>query len=452
MTAGKDRISRWTPAIFSTALGNLLLGLLLALSGFAWPFADQAAPATLAMVHLLTIGWLTLLMFGALFQFVPVITGRNLPHQVLPLITLIGVQSGLLAMLAGFLVLGGASAADLLLPAGGALVMIAILTGSATLLVPLLGKHPRPLSANFVLAGLGFLALTISLGLAFACALAVPASRAALVPLFPMALPYHVMAGLGGWFTLTAIGVSYELLPMFMLAPHERGVLPRLVFMFGTTGFALSFTAGIAATFSPAGWLTAAADAGNIEILFSLACYLADLVALYRARKRRIIELHNRAAIAAFASLGAALLLAFAAWATGLLTAAGPFLVFLLLLGWLSGLGLTQLYKIIPFLAWLNHFGSHLGRGPVPRVQDLVNERGATPLFALYFIAVAALPIAMALHRPEVGRALLAAILLAILLLAREYRRAWTSHYANQGHGPNHPAKAPANPLKGVPT
>src|SRR6185437_15782196 len=97
-----DRISRWTPTIFACALGNFLLAQLLMVAGISWPTAPETGGATLAAVHLLTIGWITLLMFGALFQFVPVLTGGTLRGQRFSLATLLLIEAGLAGMVAGF--------------------------------------------------------------------------------------------------------------------------------------------------------------------------------------------------------------------------------------------------------------------------------------------------------------------------------------------------------------
>jgi len=443
MNATSDRLSRWTPAIFACALVNLGLGLLLAIAGLGWPVAPATAPVSLAMVHLLTIGWLTLLMFGALFQFVPVITSRKLPSQALPLVTLIGVECGLALMVGGFCALGRSTWAGFLLPIGGALVIVALLVGSASLLVPLAAKRPVPLSARFVLAGLGFLLLTILLGLSFALALTVPATDPALTPLLADGVGYHALAGFGGWFTLTAIGVSYELLPMFMLAPHERGVLGASVLWVGVGGFLATFAAGLAAAAWPVAWIATLEQGGRLAIVLALGLYLTDVVRLYRGRRRRQIELHNRAAIGAFVALGLAVLLAIGAVATGRLAALAPSLVLLVLLGWLSGLGLTQLYKVVAFLSWLSRYGGQLGRGPVPRVQDLVNEPQSTGFFVLYFAATAVATLGAALGLNDMIRAALVFALLAVVLLAREYSRAWRAVYAREQPGRRPPVPPP---------
>ncbi|MBX5452358.1 MAG: hypothetical protein K6U10_00290 [Acidobacteriia bacterium] len=426
-----DRISRWTPAIFACALGNFALAQALVAAGVRWAgVADLAAP-TLAVVHLLTIGWITLLMFGALFQFVPVVTNSPLLSQRLSLGTLSFIELGLAGMVLGFFLLGSPLAA--LLPAGGSLVVIGILAGILNLAVPLARKRPLPLSARFIIAGLVLLFLTVSLGLAFALALTVPAAAQALGPMLANGVADHALAGLGGWFTLTAIGVSYELLPMFMLAPHERGAWGHAVFGTAILGFAAALLGGFESI----------KLFGQAAIGLAILLYLIDIARLYRDRKRRQIELHNQAAIGAFISLGIGLALALAAALSHGWTRAAPSLLFVVLFGWLSGLGLSQLYKIIPFLAWLARFGRRLGRGPVPRVQDLVNERSARYVFVAYFAAIAVGAAAAWLGLAPFLRGAIAVSLVATALLAREYRRAWRGHYAQTPR----PAPVPGSPF-----
>ena len=67
-------VSRWTPLYFALALGSFVLAQIVMAAGIMFPSASLFTPASLVAVHLLTIGWLTLLMLGALQQFVPVIT------------------------------------------------------------------------------------------------------------------------------------------------------------------------------------------------------------------------------------------------------------------------------------------------------------------------------------------------------------------------------------------
>lgn len=424
-----NRLSRWTLLYFCSALTNFLVAQVLILAGLTWPAQPFSAPGTLIAVHLLAVGWLLLLMWGALFQFVPVITSRPLTSQPLALATLVAVQIGLIGMICGFLgITGEVPVLAPLLPAGGAGVLAGVLIAGWNVGLPLLRTRPLPLPGRMVLTGLAFLLVTVTLGLSFALALSVPRLAVHLGPLLA-GLGDHALAGLGGWFTLTAMGVSYKLLPMFMLAPDERGMVGECVHIFGAAGFALAIGAGLAQVWVAAAVLRAAEVAGYVAIAVAIVIYLWDIVRIYRTRKRVAIEVHNKAAVGAFGFLGLATALAIVFLGVGRLSVEGPTVVFLVLFGWLGGLGLTQLYKIVPFLTWLGRYGSGLGRGPVPRVQDLVRESRVWPWFVTYFIGVLLAGTCALSGVAHAFRSCLALTTLATLGLAIEYWHAWRGHY-----------------------
>jgi len=434
-----DRLSRYTPALFACALLNLLLAQAGIAAGMTWPSQPLSAPGSLAVTHLFTLGWLTLLMLGALFQFVPVITNRPLPSQRLVLVVLIMFEAGLAMMLAGFIGLAGPLGA--LLPPGAVLVLLAVVLALADLLPPLWRAAGRNLSARCLLAGSAALIVTAALGIGFALALRVPALAAHLGPLLGGALPAHLMAGLAGWLTLTAIGVSYKLIPMFLLAPERRGVLGEGVFAAMSAGFALSVAGAVGQAIGHAAVWGHLENAGLALIALAIVLYVVDMARIYRSRRRRQLELHHRAALAAFAAL-ALLLPAMLLWRIGLRHAA-PLLVVLALTGWLSGLGLTQLYKIVPFLSWLVNYGRQLGSAAVPRVQDLVRERRAMPAFWLFFSSAALQALGAALARAGLFRGGAALGLLATVLLGLEYWRSWTTHYARHATRADAPVGQP---------
>ncbi len=382
--------SRWTMAYFGVALVALLAAEAEIARGALSGVGGVSGPAALAAVHLITLGWLTTLMLGALQQFVPVIALKTLYSQTAALWALILIVAGLAAMEDGFLQMGGGGAIWLL-PAGGAVVVAGLITAAANVALTLLRARPLPFHARFVAAGLGFLALTMLLGLTFAFADA-DAGAPLAARLVAFGLPIHVAVGIGGWLTLTAMGVSYKLLAMFSLSPEERGRPGDMALWLTAGGLALAVVASLSAVL--AGWQ--GATIGVLEVIgggataTGVGVFLWDMRRLYRARKRRQLELNASCGVLALAGFGLAAALSLAAFlhpAFPLVKGAAAGLLFL----WLGGLGLTQLYKIVPFLTWIERFGPRLGQGPVPRVQDLVVERRTRPFFVLYFAAAAAI-------------------------------------------------------------
>jgi hypothetical protein len=434
-------LSRWTMTHFAVALAALLLAEALMTAGYAYPAVDLQAPLGFVAIHLVVLGWLSLLMLGALYQFVPVITGKPLWSQRLALAALLAIVGGLAGMAIGFLGLAGIGPdAAPWLPAGGILVVTGFGLAALNLGTTLWRGRPLPLPAQFIAAGVFFLLVTGSLGLIFACALTVAHAPGWTLTFLAHGVPLHVAAGFGGWFTLTAMGVSYRLLSMFMLAPEDGRWTGRWAFRLSFAGLA---TAVIAGLFDAGGERAAmlATDIGEITAGLGFALYITDMVRLYRTRRRRLLELNSKAAAAALGFFVIAVtcfaIIQSAGRTADLIGPVGYIFVF----GWLSGLGLSQLYKIVPFLTWLERFGPRMGKGPVPRVQDLVSEKRAGPWFVLYFLAVLAAATAIGAAAPMAARLAIAAQLVATGLIASEL---WRARRANPSVG-TVPARAQAD-------
>ena len=406
-------LSRWTLSYFVAALIALMAAEALMTAGYGFPSAPLRAPETLLLVHLLAIGWLSLLLCGALFQFVPVLVAKPLHSGTLPLPTLLLLLSGLTALLAGFLQLGG------VLPAEPHMLAIAapLLAGGFLLVLYNLGRtlweaRPLPLSARFVAVALIFLAATAALGVLFSLTFAGMVGSGPLLEIATSGVPLHAIAGIGGWLTFAAMGVSYRLLAMFMLAPETEGIRSKSAFWLGIAALVLAVPGGVLMIISGAPLWLLLALSGAVGLV-AIVLYGADIVQLYRTRKRRAIELNSQMAACAVSCLFAALALSIVLIGLGLFTHHIGAVVFLLGFGWLSGLGLAKLYKIVAFLTWLECYGPVLGKVPTPRVQDLVTEGPARRWFVLYFLAVVVATMALL-----VGYALVFRLAAGLLLIA----------------------------------
>ncbi len=376
-------LSRWTLAYFAAAVAFLLLGEALMVLGFGYPIAGLRAPQTLILVHCITIGWLSLLMCGALFQFVPVLVAGPIYSNSLPLPALLLILGGLALLIASFLQLAG------VLPP-----LPAVFLGASLLL------------------GAGFLLVLWTLGRTLAAA-------------WPLNLPAQF--------------VSHRLLSMFMLSPELDGPTTRWTFRLGTLALAILVGAGTIVVAAGGGPGTVLVVAG-ITGLACLALYGRDVLRLYRQRVRPAIELNSRMAAVALAHLAFATLLLSACAAAGVVRQyIGP-LLFLIAFGWLSGLGLAKLYKIVAFVTWLECYGPVLGKAPTPRVQDLVVEPRAARWFWLYFAAVDVASLCLLLEAVPVFRVAAAAMLLASAGIALELVR--TRRLANVGEELRLPAGA----------
>jgi len=416
-------LSRWTMSYFAAALAFLLAAEVLAIAGIGYPAAGLAEPATLVLVHLMAIGWLSLAMAGALLQFVPVLVSRPLAFPRLALPALFALAVGLILLCAGFATLADWIEAPLdLLPLGAAFLLAGFSLLGWMLVATLLSARPIALFARFVLTGLVCLATTALSGTAFTTLLSGRGDWLGTVALLPDGLPFHALLGFGGWLGLIAVGVSYRLFVMFMMAPEPPAHRVRPVLLLASLGFALAF-AGLIAPFAgiEAGTMWIAAVLAML-ILASLF-YARDILALYRTRRRKALEINIRASIPAFVALGLGLAQLPAAIIAHAGDGAIAALVFLIAFGWLGGLTLAQLVKIVSFVTWLETYAPRLGRGPAPRVGDLVAMPRTGCWFLLYYAGVTLGTVMLAIEAASGFRLAMAFCLASTVGLAAELIR-----------------------------
>ena len=422
-------ISRWTMAYFASALAFLVIGLMALGCGYGLPTTAVDAPETLAVVHLITIGWLGLLFCGALLQFVPVLAATHLRLAWLAAPALLLLLLGLALLTIGFLALGGhidvkltvLSAASIPLAAGFSCLAISL---SATIV----SQKSFDVPGILVMAGLVALLATVGMGASFVGVLSGFVDLPQLASALPDLVPYHAGSGLLGWMTLTAVGVSFRLFAMFMLAP-EKGNSNKSVTAFAIGALAALYL-GLASELLGLS-LTAAPTMLAVGLALGLlGLYGRDVWRMYQARRRKVLELNALAALIALMFLGVGTAMLAVEVFLDLETPLGPAAFYLLSLGWLSGLGLAQLYKIVPFLTWLEVYGPVMGKSQVPRVQDLVDERNAKAWFGLFYLSVCAGAIAVLADIDLLLRAASWCQSAAVLALAHEYFRARRLSYA----------------------
>ena len=425
-------ISRWTMSYFAASLVFLIMGQALLAAGFGYPVLPVEAPETLVIVHLVAVGWLGFLFCGALLQFVPVLVATPLRWPDLAAPALILLIVGLLVLCCGFLRLAGYVDHGLvLLPAGA--TFVAAGGGLITAMIggTLLRAETMSLSARFVGLGLLSLVATALLGFAFALELSGLVDIEQFHTLLPDGISPHAFFGLVGWMSVSAFGVSYRLLTMFLLSPEMERRTTRAVFAL----VALSIAAAGVIVLALAVEDDAAASM-YLPILLAAGAGLLfgyDVVTIYRMRKRKALELNSMTSAVAVAFLMLAILLSLFLLLTGQLEDRIGALLYLISFGWLSLLGLGQLYKIVAFMTWLECYGPVLGRRPVPKVQELVCESRGSAWFYLYVLAVAAAVVALLLGAPAVFQVAALAQTIAAIALAVELARTRHLIYVRAG-------------------
>lgn len=347
----------WLPTIhFAPALGFLVLGATgIWISAEALAVGAFLAPSVTATTHLFTMGWLTLSIMGALYQFLPVALGHPIRWPRLAPTTVVLYTAGLLLLVAGLFSERGAWAAP-----GGVLLGMGTLLFAANLGATLPKALERDLTWWALALATGFLVVTVLLGAMLAGNLQwwfLGADRLA-------AIGTHLHVAVVGWVMLVVVGVGHRLLPMFLLSHGADERFGAWAVGLLSSGCLLLLIVHHVPTAAPH-------RASAILILTGMAAFLLQARLFFRHRRRRDLDAGLTSAAAGIALVAAGTVAGAVQTLSGLGSARlGLTYVMAVILG-LSVFVAGHYYKIIPFLVFYHRWGPRVGRGPVPLVADL---------------------------------------------------------------------------------
>ncbi|RLA72460.1 MAG: hypothetical protein DRG78_23805 [Epsilonproteobacteria bacterium] len=323
------------------------------LFGFDVSSLGSMDSGTLSWVHIFLLGFVMMVIFGAMAQLVPVVLevghfAVDLYYVIYPLLLI-----GTILMGYGFV------ASPALLPYGGIVVLVSLLIFVLETFLTI--KKVKKL--NLVMMSVLLANTFLFLGLIFGILMALGYAGTISVDIVSL-LKAHIYLVLGGYVGVTIMGMSLILLPMFWLS-HS--------FSWKPVEYALwSMCIGVVSVM-----ISAIADSvileylGYILSMIALLFYFYQIYTIYNTRVRLDKDIYLYSLLFSYGSLIISLIM-------GVIYLIAPTENLLLTIGWILFLGYItfiingHLYKIVPFLVWYERFAPLIGKKKVPMLADMV--------------------------------------------------------------------------------
>ena len=356
-------------SFFLTApVAAMIAGAVLAVSGAA-AVTTTWAPVTLGLTHLGTLGFLSMVMLGALYQMLPVVAGSPVPwlrsaHAVHALLVV-----GAAALTWG-ITQGVTAAVFVAIAALGLAFLLFVLPVARALL--------RAPTRDETVIGMGAAVLCLLLTAVAGTWMAHGHGGMRFPGPRTLWIQVHLCVALLGWVGGLIIAVSWRVLPMFYLAREVAPPVKRIVQLLATGGALLpvavlgvdAFGLVDAARRPLAGPAALAALPAVLSVWF---LHPAASAWSLRGRRRKrsdasLLFWRTGLVMAPLTGIaaGAAWLLPGERW--------GLLFGWLAIWGWAGTIVHGMLTRIVPFLVWLHRFAPLVGEVPVPSVRTLLPE------------------------------------------------------------------------------
>ena len=357
--------AKWVvlPHYAFAALAFVVLSVLLLFSTDAFG-GHYFHPKLLTLTHVTVLGWATMLIFGALYQLLPVVLDCRLYSEKLAVYTfaLLGCGTILLAYSFWFFQVGWT------MHVAACFLFVAFLLFNINV-IQTARKAPKWIvEADFIVTSAIWLLVTGLIGLLMALNFTFPFLPDEHVHY----LKLHAHIGMAGWFLLLIIGVGAKLIPMFLLA-HPKGT-KKLSWSYNLINLGL-----ILFIFDHMLLRTGLLPVYAGLVVAGMVLFLLYLREARETMQRKEIDLGMQQTFIALALLVLPLVLVFVVSSNfnlpqGILSSVYLVYGVSIFLGFVTALILGQTFKTLPFIVWMHVYEDHVGKCKTPLPKDLYNH------------------------------------------------------------------------------
>lgn len=335
-------------------------------------------PKLLAITHLAVFGWLIMLILGALYQMLPVMTGKSLYSEKLGYWTFGLLVPGTAGLVYGF----QSFAMNGWLHVAGTMLVIAVGLFTFNAFKTFRKDATDIRAINFIGSSLIWLLVTVLLGLLLALNLTMnflPEEHLTY-------LAVHAHIGGIGWFLLLIMGVAIKLFPMFALT-HGISYHPLDKSFWLMNGGLLAFV--LHALVFQAWWSNMTAWA---LLVAGIGFFARFIIKTYQKRMRRNLDTGMRQSFAAFAFLLipviAGTLVVWVNGDQGMTLRLKTFYGTALFLAFIGPLVLGMTFKTLAFIVWMHDLQPYAVHHKVPMPHDLYPDHLLKWQFRGYVLAI----------------------------------------------------------------
>ncbi|NHZ84912.1 MAG: hypothetical protein GWP19_03415 [Planctomycetia bacterium] len=343
----------------------------------------------LAITHLAVLGWGSMIIFGALYQLVPVVFNTSLFSEKLALITFWIFAVSIVFMVYSFWI---AAFTTLLIYASILMFISLLLFIINILLTKKQGK--TNIQSKFITMAVYWLFSAELLGLLIAFNF----RYNFFTEVHLHYLKVHAHLGLIGWFLLLIIGVSSTLIPMFFVS--HRANEKKLIKAFYLINAGLILLA-IDWLFIKTGILV---YLNWSLITVGIVFYLSFIAESYKKRLKKDLDVGMKYTVIAILltvvplCLSLLILINFN-FEFSLLMRITTLYGFSIIFGLITTIILGQTYKTLPFIIWLDKYKNYIGKYKTPLPRELYSEKIGKFQLYFYLIAIAAFTIGLLLNQ-----------------------------------------------------